>query len=796
MTPPSAETMPGKNFVARTHIWIQKHKWQSFLLTALIWGVMALVATRMQVDTSSLAFFPDNAPEIRKMAEALDASPASRLLFVDISTTQADGQYALARTADAVVKALPPDLAERAGKFVMPDPDRLLALLPFLTDSEALERIIASASTENVDAVLHAARNSLGSLLSSVTMQWLQADPLVLRRIILARLPVPEAPLLPDPLLGYPLSQDGKHLLLTLRPKHSLHDVQAATRLMEHLQASLLAHMRPDMQSLMVGGHRHSAANTQAIEQDVTNIAMFSVAGFALVYLLLVRSKGALWLLLVPVFSISVALGGMTLLVPVLSGLALGFGASVLGIAEDYAVHMHFALRSGRNPVEVLEKMALPVFQGYVINAAGFAVLLLSGIPAVRQLAGFALLILSAGFTLAVTIVPVCPWFAEPATRTARHIAEARQPATWRTAISAVVLISLCCAFFASIRIDVSPRTMGVDMARLQEDAARLRSIWALQDKELLVVQAQDREVALDRARTLAAILRRQEPENTISTLSDIWPAPDTCRENQERWSAFLRVHGKALKVRIREAARKYGFTEEAFAPFEQLLSPQDTAVTPELLRTAGLGELLDTFLYEAVQDPGDVKVVLFTQKKADLSGLPQKLREHVIPLSPGDVESALLQHLDQEKRLAPLAWLVCFSLLFLYFRDIGRTLLASLPPLCSISCILGWMAFTGTPMTLAGMAALPLVLGLAADHGIMVTHDLAHGVNAGVERAVLVTSLTALTGMGLLALAHHPALRAMGQVISLGLLVEMPAAIWLLPRLCRIRAESSRDAP
>jgi predicted exporter len=96
--------------------------------------------------------------------------------------------------------------------------------------------------------------------------------------------------------------------------------------------------------------------------------------------------------------------------------------------------------------------------------------------------------------------------------------------------------------------------------------------------------------------------------------------------------------------------------------------------------------------------------------------------------------------------------------------------------------------------LTLAGMAALPLVLGLAADHGIVVTHDLAHGMDLGVERAVLVASLTTLTGMGLLALARHPALKAMGEVIFWGLLIEVPAALWLLPRLCRASAGKHQE--
>jgi predicted exporter len=578
-----------------------------------------------------------------------------------------------------------------------------------------------------------------------------------------------------------------------LRPKHSLHDVRAATRLMDNLQSALQAHMQPDMQNMVVGGYRHSAANTQAIEQDMMNIIMISIVGFVLIYLFLVRSKGALWILLSLGFSICVALGGMALLFPVLSALALGFGVSVLGITDDYVVHMHFALRSGRNPVEVLNMISSPLFQGYLLNSAGFVVLLLSGIPAIRQLAAFALLTLSAGFVLAVTIVPVCPWFAEPVTQSSRQVEELRRPVAWRIIASFVALIFLCYAFFGILRIDVSPRTMGADMAQMQEEALRLSAIWNVQNQELLVVQGQDIEAALDKARDIVALLRQQEPENTIRTLTDIWPSLAQRQKSMERWQVFLHEYGQELPSHIRVAARKYGFTDDAFVSFEQVLALPDKSFTPELLRTAGLGELLDVFLPEPGQDPDAVNVLLFTQKKPDISSLPSELRLHVIALSPDGLETALLQQLDQEKRLVPLAWLVCFALLFVCFRDIRRALLASLPPLCSITCILAWMAFTGTPMTLASMAALPLVLGLAANHGIMVTHDLAHGMELGVKRAVLVASLTALMGMGVLALAQHPALKAMGEVIFLGLLIEIPATLWLLPRLCRANTASPR---
>jgi len=115
------------------------------------------------------------------------------------------------------------------------------------------------------------------------------------------------------------------------------------------------------------------------------------------------------------------------------------------------------------------------------------------------------------------------------------------------------------------------------------------------------------------------------------------------------------------------------------------------------------------------------------------------------------------------------------------------------LPPLCSILCVLLWFLLTERSMTLASMAAMPLVVGLAADHGIMVTHCLVKGKKPGLERAVIVSSLTTLTGMGVLALAQHPALQSMGEVIVCGLLVEVPVALWLLPRLCIPRRQSLR---
>ena len=772
---------------------MRSHKVLGFSLVLLCWAIFALFAARMQPDSSSLAFFPDDAPQVRRMARALDVSPASGLLFIDLFTERPGGKFALASAADAMVGDLPPQMAERVGAMGMPNAQALMALLPYFTDEATLSQLQHAANAEQIDAAVRSAHDNLNSLLAAGPAQdWLRADPLGLRKHVLARLPAEHAGAMPDPVLGYPVSADGKHLLLVLRPTHSLHDVSAAAQLMDAIHASMQKNLGPDMQGLVVGGHRHSAVNAQVIQRDVTNIVFFSMLGFVLVYAVLVRSRGVLWLMLVPAFAASFALGGMTLLSPALSGLALGFGASVLGVAEDYAVHMHFALRSGGSTETVLEHITPPLFQGYLVNASGFAVLLFSGIPAVRQLALFALLTLSAGLALAVVVLPVCPWFNMPALPVRKENTAPRKPVPQRVFLSVFALLLLCYALFSIVRVDVSPRTMGADMAQLQQDGEKLKSIWGSRDSNILVIEGKTTDEALANGRAVVEALRRLEPDNKVGSLTDVWPSPEQAQANVHRWKAFASAEGPRVRAALTSAAQRYGFTAEAFAPFMQMLERPVGDFDQAVLRAAGLGEMVDVFLHAAHADDPTARLLLFTTNKTDVGQLEPALAAQTTALAPGELETTLLQQLGMEKRLVPMAWLACLALLFLYFRDMRRTLLASLPPLCSVACILAWMSITSHPLTLAGMAAMPLVLGLAADHGIVVTHDLVSGVKMGVERAVVVSSLTTFTGMGLLALAQHPALKAMGEVIFWGLIVEVPVALWFLPLLCRVEGKQA----
>jgi predicted RND superfamily exporter protein len=114
--------------------------------------------------------------------------------------------------------------------------------------------------------------------------------------------------------------------------------------------------------------------------------------------------------------------------------------------------------------------------------------------------------------------------------------------------------------------------------------------------------------------------------------------------------------------------------------------------------------------------------------------------------------------------------------------------LLACLPPLFGLASIVLWFLASGRAMTLPGAAALILVIGLGADYGIVMLHELRSHLRLGAFRSILVSGLSTLAGLGVLIFARHPVLQTLGGVTCFGLLAEMAAVLLIVPFLCKSR--------
>lgn len=760
-----------------------------YAILLLFWGISIFIVRHIQVNNNSSVFFPDSSPTLQRMARGMDLAPFSRFVCVDfaIENTDDESLQNLAQSMKQFERKLSSELVTpfSTNQYIERiTPEHLLALLPSLFTEDVENEVLERISEDNIKQSVQKSYGLLTGFSVAAMIPWLRTDPLSLRDFVLEHFPKQSGIPTAEARYGYPLSADGKHMLLLLKPKKSMHDTEFAVQLMQNIE-SASRHLPPEAIMTVLGGIRHTAANTQTINEDIQWIASFSLLGLALVYLLFVRSLGAIWLLLLPFFTVSFALLCMHILFGAFSGLAIGFGAAVLGIAEGYAIHMHFALRSEQHTQKVLAILSTPLLQGLILNITGFSLLLLSSIPAVRQIAIFSIVTLLLGFILALFVFPLFHFFNMPKLQDAVHYRKPRKPILARVLILFTFLCMSCFFLFSTSKIDVSPRSMGADMQSIQIDAENFANTWHMNESSLILVEVHNSENSLIKNSNLLESLRTTWPHAQLTSIADIVPSSEKAQKNCARWSSFIAQHYDEIKEYFAQAEKKLGLQQTLFKPFFDVIAQKAQPITLDYLEKLGFTEIISHFVRDFPSD-GVAQSLIISDKHLDLSKLPHHVLDGVVELEPQTLEIELKKLFTREASYLPFALLVYLCVLLVCFKNLGQALLAAIAPLCSFVCIFTALTVFGHPLSLASLAALFLVFGLAVDHGVMVTHDMAAGVECGISRAVLVSSLTACVGMGLLAFSNHPALRDMGYVIFIGLAVEVPTSLYILPLFCK----------
>jgi len=134
-------------------------------------------------------------------------------------------------------------------------------------------------------------------------------------------------------------------------------------------------------------------------------------------------------------------------------------------------------------------------------------------------------------------------------------------------------------------------------------------------------------------------------------------------------------------------------------------------------------------------------------------------------------------------------AVVVVFLLLLIDFRRVGLTLSATLPLSFGAAWMFGLMYFLRLDHNYANIIALPLVIGLAVDYGVFITHRLYESRKvhpfATMEKAglpVIMAALTTAAGIGAICLARHRGAASLGEALLYGIACCLVAAIVVLP--------------
>ncbi|MEL6189891.1 MAG: hypothetical protein AAFU79_35150, partial [Myxococcota bacterium] len=368
------------------------------------------------------------------------------------------------------------------------------------------------------------------------------------------------------------------------------------------------------------------------IKADIARVTTLSVVSLLLLFGVLFRSFRVLGVTALVIHSGFVSgLAACLLLYGRVHGLTLAFGASLIGVAIDYALHFfgHHALST---PPVNGDRLLRQLFPGLTLGAAttvlGLVALGASGLPGLREVGVFAAVGITAALGATAAFVPPALG-ARPATggalRLARALDKLRRKIEGRRALWSLPLAALVVGVVGAPRLewqDDLRSMMRIDPELVAEEERVRDRVSPFERQRLILSTGVDMESALRVDEGVRAVLAdgvRGGLLGRFRSVSALLPSAQT----QRSVVAALRAD-TAWVDRLEALALERGFRPTAFAPLRDRLEAEPPSPLDwEGLAASPLGELVSTF---RVDVGGQVGLVTFLGDVKDPAELQERL--------------------------------------------------------------------------------------------------------------------------------------------------------------------------
>ncbi|MGH8028163.1 MAG: MMPL family transporter [Pseudoxanthomonas sp.] len=754
---------------------------------ALLWlAVLALagwaITQRLQLSGDLRKFMPAaETPAQKLLIDELGEGPGSRLLLMSISGADA-------QTLAAQSQALRSALAARSEFALVANggdasldsiPERLRPYRYLLSDTFDARPLDEAMLREELEARVQ----DLGSPAASLIEPLLPADPTLETLKLAERWQPADAP---QRLHEVWFDRAGDKALLVAQTRAAGFDPtgqQAAVDAIHSDFDKIVAGTRsklvltgPGAFSVEIGGR--TAAEAQWI-------GMVDTLGLILLLGIAYRSWKMPILGALPLATAGLAgLGAVALLFDGVHGITVAFGFTLIGVVQDYPIHLFSHQRPGISPWNNARALWPTLATGVASTCIAYVTFLFSGVDGLKQLAVFTIAGLGAAaistrFLLPALIDPAPRDFADSGAlaKVWRGIARLPRP---KGSLAIVALAALGIIAFAPgpfWQNDLS-RLTPVPAEALAHDAVLRDELGAPDVRYVLTLAGKTEDEALQASERLRPALDRLVAARALAgydLAARYLPSAQVQRARQQALPAHDR-----LQAMLATVLQDSPFNPDAFDPFvadieaakrAPALSRADLQGTPLAASVAGLllsgGDHATALVsLNGLQDPAAVAKVA-AANGAQLLDL-KEASESLVAAYRGRVLAALA-----------VAALLLTATVWIALRQPRRVLRVLLPMALTTLLILAVLRGLGVELNLFHLVALILAAGLGLDYALFFDH-------AGDDRAdqlrtlhaLIVCSLMTLLVFSLLALSSIPVLRAIGSTVAIGVFANFVLAL------------------
>lgn len=668
------------------------------------------------------------------------------------------------------------------------------AHLPVYLEEADYQRIEERTSEKGIQETVAANYKALMSPMSMVTKKMLLKDPFGFTSFPLERA---NKLRMEDNIKLYQnhlLTADQQHLVFFIMLANPPGDTGKNGVFLNGLDgfAQQLQAKVPGLQVEYFGHAAVSAANAKQIKHDIMLTVGIAIIGLFIFISLFYRSLSIFFLALTPgIFGSVIAVAFLALYKGQVSAISLGVGSVLLGVTIDYALHFITHFKHEKNLKALFSDMAAPLLICCFTTAAAFFALIFISSDALADLGIFSgiSIIGAALYTLLVLPQFIISGQEEKVKAVqGKNIVEklvdliASYPfhrRKWALGLF-LVLSGIFLFTWRNYAFETNMLKLNFMPDNLATYEKNLNQISGYSSNSVyLVSKGKNLWEALEAEKAVKNKLQGLQDKGLIKdylAVSNMVPPRSVQQERLQRWNNYWKSRDPdKVLTGFYKGARETGFQTTAFSGFEQSLKSK-----PALMEAADVEPLLSVFGDDFIMRKGDSVSVISTAR-LDIANKEAVLKElstleGALILDKGYFTSRLIDLLQEDFNvLVNIDSVIVFLVLLIIYGRFELAVVAYAPIILSWLWILGLMGLFGLKFNIVNIVITTFIFGLGVDYSVFVMQGLTQRYKQGVnhflsyKRSIIVSAVTTLIGIGVLAFGQHPALRSIAALAIIG---------------------------
>ena len=533
--------------------------------------------------------------------------------------------------------------------------------------------------------------------------------------------------------------------------------------------------------------------NARAIKRDTVFTTLLALLAIAILFWISFRNPRTLAILVAPaLFGSLFALSFMSLRGAEVSAIAIGAGATVMGIALSYSIHVISHIKHVNSVEQLIDELAYPLTVGGFTTIGAFLGLLFTNSALLKDFGLFSSLTLTGTTLFSLIFLPHFLKVDNNRKETKAYSAILKMTSFEYERIKwlrwLIVALFIGGVFLApGVRFNSDFSNLGYEPEQLTIAQNKFAEEFGAGDSRVFLLSSatdfnKASEAYFRDNKFLDSIINKGQNLRSAS-VSWLLPPKEIQRERIEVWNDFWTEEKvDALKNDLLSVGEVKGFSNEAFSGFLSLLEKDYSIVD----FSTSFKEL-PSFIKEWAEESDGV-YTLITQLYS-----PSEQKESLYELINDNTELGILDRShfssiwaisikEDFNIILIISSLLVFITLLISYGRIELAVMAFLPMAVSWVIILGLMNILGIEFNIFNILLATFIFGIGDDFSIFVLDGLSAEYQgkgealASHKSAIFFSTFTVLAGVGSMAFATHPALRSIALVSIVGI-----SAVWIV---------------